>query len=462
MKRRTRRQKLAFFTFGVFLLVLAIFPWQFWVALQEELRLLEGDHHYVSIRYLLPVYVSADRDGILSLNGKPVSGSGSRISLRSPVRFSAERLGSVNLEFRLFGVIPLRQLTVNVLPETRLVPGGHSIGIKLHSEGVLVVGHHQVQGRDRTASPAKEAGIEVGDVILAIDGTLLQDANQVAEIIRERSVRKQALPFKIKRNKQIFTVNVRPLMCQETKQPRIGLYVRDSAAGVGTLTFYEPKTGIYGALGHVINDIDTNQPIETRDGQIVNADIVSIKAAKRGHPGEKTGVFQEGSDIAGTIEKNCAFGIFGRLQKIMPVPGEYGEAIPIALIPQVRTGRAEILTVLEGTTIERFEVEIQKVYRQSHPGDKGMIIEITDERLLEETGGIIQGMSGSPIIQDGRLVGAVTHVFVNDPKRGYGIFIEWMISESGILEETFIKAPPDGCFFFRIDNAKSTKRSHHC
>ena len=176
---------------------MAIFPWQFWVALQEELRLLEGDHHYVSIRYLLPVYVSADRDGILSLNGKPVSGSGSRISLRSPVRFSAERLGSVNLEFRLFGVIPLRQLTVNVLPETRLVPGGHSIGIKLHSEGVLVVGHHQVQGRDRTASPAKEAGIEVGDVILAIDGTLLQDANQVAEIIRERSA-KTSPSFKIK------------------------------------------------------------------------------------------------------------------------------------------------------------------------------------------------------------------------------------------------------------------------
>jgi len=436
VKRKFGRRQLALVTLGFMLLIFTAFPWRFWLSLQSELRLLEGDYHYVNIASPFSVYVRGDKDGVLALNGEPVSHRGSKLNLRSPIQFSAQGLGSVNLEFRLFGVIPLRQLTVNVLPEKELIPGGHSIGIKLHSEGVLVVGHHQVQGPDRTCSPAQEAGIEVGDVILAIDGVELQDANQVSQIIRERWVKKEKLTFNVKRNSNRFTVEVQPLMCLETHQPRIGLYVRDSAAGVGTLTFYDPETKIYGALGHVITDLDTNQPIEVREGQIVKANIINVKAARRGYPGEKTGIFQEDEDIEGTIEKNTMFGIFGRLTRKQAVKGEMREAIPMALISQVETGPAEILTVVEGTTIERFEIEIQRVYRQSRPGDKGMVIAITDERLLAETGGIVQGMSGSPIIQNGRLVGAVTHVFVNDPTRGYGIFAEWMVQEAEILDNT--------------------------
>ncbi|MGI6659446.1 MAG: SpoIVB peptidase [Dethiobacteraceae bacterium] len=432
MKRRWRRQRFALLLLGFLLLLAAVFPWRIWLAMQNEVRLLEGCQYYVNIASPLSIHVKGDKAGILTLNGSPVSAQSCKYNLSSPLQFSAQNLGSVNLEFKLFGVIPLRQLTVNVLPEKKLIPGGHSIGIKLHSEGVLVVGHHLVQGRGVSASPAKEAGIEVGDVLLAIEGTKLADANQVAEVINQHKD-KSILTFQVKRGERIFTAAVKPLLCQETNRPRVGLYVRDSAAGVGTLTFYDPQTQIYGALGHVITDVDTNQAIEIKDGEIVKASIVNIRAAQRGSPGEKTGVFQEGEDLAGTIEKNCQFGIFGRLSSIMPVQGSSSKALPIALASQVKPGPAQILTVLEGTTIESFDIEIQRVYNQSRPSDKGMIIEITDERLLEATGGIIQGMSGSPIIQNGRLVGAVTHVFVNDPTRGYGIFLEWMIAESGLL-----------------------------
>jgi stage IV sporulation protein B len=437
VKDHDRRQKLALAILGALLLVVAAFPWRIWVNLQNDVLILEGEQYYVNISSPLTVQVKGDKDGVLALNGYPISSEASSLSLLSPIQFSAQGIGSVNLEFRLFGLIPLRQLTVNVLPEIRLVPGGHSIGIKLHSAGVLVVGHHLVQGEGVSLSPAKEATIEIGDLILAIDGLVLEDANQVAELIAKRGTGQRTLVFEIKRGDQLLKKSVKPILCQETNRPRIGLYVRDSAAGVGTLTFYDPETQLYGALGHVITDVDTNQPIEVKDGKIVKANIVNVKAARRGVPGEKTGIFQETDEMLGNISKNSTFGIFGSLTQLGTVPGSSSYALPMGLMSQIKTGPAEILTVLEGDEIERFAIEIQRVYRQTKPSDKGMIIRVTDERLLETTGGIVQGMSGSPIIQDNRLVGAVTHVFVNDPTRGYGIFIEWMVLESGILTAAF-------------------------
>lgn len=432
MKNQYARQRVFLIFLGMLVLAVAAFPWRIWIN-SPDMRLLQGENRYINLASPLSVHIKGSRDGILSLNGNPLSTEASRISLRAPLLLGAEGLGSVDVEFRLFGVIPLRNLTVNVLPEIKLVPGGHSVGIKLHSEGVLVVGHHLVNSSTGSASPAKEAGIEVGDVILFIEGVKLQDANQVADIINRQGKAGRSPVFVIKRRNRQITTEVTPVLCRETGRFRIGLYIRDTAAGVGTMTFYDPLTGIYGALGHVINDVDTNLPIEVRDGRIVKANIVDIKAARRGQPGEKTGIFQEDMDIVGSIEKNCNFGIFGRLDNLSG-SGKYTRPLPIALMSQVETGPAKILTVLEGEKIESFAIEIQRVYNQSRPQDKSMIIRITDERLLNIAGGIVQGMSGSPIIQNNRLVGAVTHVFVNDPTRGYGIFIEWMIQESGMLE----------------------------
>jgi len=223
----------------------------------------------------------------------------------------------------------------------------------------------------------------------------------------------------------------RPLYSTADGAYRIGLYLRDSAAGVGTLTFYDPETRRYGALGHIILDSDTHQPINLSEGSIVKAKIINVKAAQKGQPGEKTGIFIDGS--LGNIEKNSPYGIFGEITDLHKPESPYPDPLPMALSTQVETGPAEILTVIDGETIDSYAVVIEKISYQASPADKGIVIRVVDEKLLQSTGGIIQGMSGSPIIQNGKLVGAVTHVFINDPTRGYGIFIEWMFQEAEIF-----------------------------
>ena len=203
----------------------------------------------------------------------------------------------------------------------------------------------------------------------------------------------------------------------------MGLYIRDSAAGVGTLTFYDPVTKKYGALGHVISDVDTQKPIVVHDGHIVRSSVTSIEKGSNGDPGEKLANFSGNRDTLGTIEKNSSFGIFGTLKNTTLKNNIYDEKMPITLSTHVKEGPAKILTVVEGETVEQFDIEIVSSIPQKEPATKGMIIKVTDPKLIEATGGIVQGMSGSPIIQDGKLVGAVTHVFVNDPTSGYGCHI---------------------------------------
>jgi stage IV sporulation protein B len=295
-----------------------------------------------------------------------------------------------------------------------------------------VVGHSPVQSSEQSLTPAKDAGIAVGDVILSINGAPVQSDSQVAEIIDISGREHHPADILIKRGNSRINKSVTPILCSETKRYRIGLYVRDSAAGVGTLTFYEPETSTFGALGHVITDNDTNQPIDCDKGKIVMAMVSGIQQGKRGQPGEKIGVFIEEDHVLGNIRKNSQFGIYGELTGALPNQ-LYSEAIPVASMSHVKLGPAEILTVIDGQTIERFSIEIQKINLQEAPEGKGMVIKVTDPRLLEITGGIVQGMSGSPILQNGKLVGAVTHVFVHDPSKGYGCFVDWMLMESGLV-----------------------------
>lgn len=420
---------------AIFLILFSIFlPLEIRIHLEDNIRIFEGQEHSYNIKFPLDLYIKADRDDILDINGSPISdeefcllGFHNDISLRGVSR------GNVNLEISLFkGLIPIRQLTVSVLPEMELVPGGHSIGIKLHEKGVLAVGFFYLKNGEGAFSPAEEAGILIEDVIVEVNDIAIDDIDMAADVIVRES-EKGDLRFTVKRKGKKIIINVRPFFCPETGGNRIGLYIRDTAAGVGTLTFYHPENDYYGALGHIITDLDTNAALEINDGMIVRADIVNIKMARKGQPGEKAGIFREGKDILGNIRKNCEFGIYGKLQNVGEYVTPYPDPIPLGLAVQVEPGSAELLTVVEGNRIESFEIEIERAVNKNTPGDKGIILRIVDEELLKLTGGIVQGMSGSPIIQNGCLVGAVTHVFVNDPTRGYGIYAEWMVKETDII-----------------------------
>jgi stage IV sporulation protein B len=391
-----------------------------------HLRIMEDETASLSVGF--PFTMTVNHQQTLRLE----STSG-RIALTRPVSIQPLHLGNATVEFRFLGLIPVRTVEVDVLPSLRLIPGGHSIGVVLHSQGVIVVGHSPIltgDGQDYT--PAKDAGIAVGDVIMAINGIPAQSDIKVAETIDNSGREGHTVDLLVKRGEQTVSISVSPILCSETRRYRIGLFIRDSAAGVGTLTFYEPKTNTYGALGHIITDGDTNQPIDCNRGKIVLATVSGIQQGKRGQPGEKIGVFIEEDRVLGDIRKNCQFGIYGELTAGVPNT-LYSEAVPVASMSQVQLGPAEMLTVVDGQTIEKFSIEIQRINLQDAPEGKGMVIKVTDPRLLEKTGGIVQGMSGSPIMQNGKIVGAVTHVFVHDPAKGYGCFVDWMLMESGLL-----------------------------
>lgn len=370
------------------------------------------------------------------------------------VTLTPAETGSFLVRFKLFGAIPLRTVNVAVLPPLQVLPGGHSIGVVLHSHGVLVVGYSPViTANGQALTPAKEANIAVGDTILMINGQPIHSDVQVADLIDAQGHAGQPAQLVVKRGGEELAVQVMPALCSETNRYRIGLFVRDSAAGVGTMTFYDQQSKLYGALGHVITDSDTNQPIDIEQGKIVAASVSGIQQGKRGHPGEKIGVFIDEDKVLGDIKNNTRFGIYGTLYGELPNE-VYPTPIPVGSMSQVTEGPAEMLTVLDDQKIERFSIEIQKVNWQESPEGKSMVIKITDPRLLAKTGGIVQGMSGSPIIQNGKLVGAVTHVFVHDPTRGYGVFIDWMLMEGGLIPHTANTAVRRlftfGSFFFAI------------
>jgi len=349
--------------------------------------------------------------------------------------FQTNRAGGAALEVKLFDRLPLKTVRVDVLPDIQLVPGGQSIGVELKSAGVMVVGHHEFENAAyNQVSPGKKADIQVGDIVVKLNGTPVQSAEQFTELIQAAGEKNEPVQLELLRGKERFHVRVEPEKNRISGKYQIGLFVRDSAAGVGTLTFYHPEKKVYGALGHIITDNDTQQPVLVGGGQILLSHVSSIQRGESGTPGQKRAFFYHDKPL-GNIEKNTPFGIFGRMEQI-PENGYTKDPMPVAYSEQVKKGPAEILTVVDGEKVEKYKIEIVDVFPQRYPATKGMIIRVTDPELLQKTGGIVQGMSGSPIIQDGYLVGAVTHVFVNDPTSGYATFIEWMLRDAGLLDDT--------------------------
>lgn len=344
--------------------------------------------------------------------------------------FYPQEPGTNELVYEVSG-FPVKKVNVDVLDDIQVIPGGQSIGVQLHTHGVLVVGHHLIDQGDSTLSPGEDSDIKVGDMILKVNGEELIEMSDLKPYVEEAGENGEPLKLTMKREEEVFETELEPILDKKDNEYKIGLYIRDSAAGIGTMTFFEPESSKYGALGHVISDMDTKKPIEIHDGTIVKSQVTSIDKGNNGIPGEKQARFSTHENKIGSITKNTPFGIFGELSETVQNE-KYDEPMPIALSHEVKEGPATILTVVDGEQVEEFDVEIVSSVPQKFPATKGMVVKITDPELLEATGGIVQGMSGSPIIQDDKIIGAVTHVFVNDPTSGYGVHIEWMLQDAGI------------------------------
>lgn len=301
--------------------------------------------------------------------------------------------------------------------ERMLVPVGHTIGIKLFAEGVVVIGLAEVDSQTGKATPGADCGLQVGDVIEEANGREVESSEQFAAILQCGGT----VDLAVNREGEDLNLAAEPVLGPDGTY-RLGAWIRDSMAGIGTVTFYDPETGAFGALGHGITDSDTGLLMPLGDGSVMNAQVKAVKQGTAGEPGELKGSFDLTRDM-GTLRANTAQGVFGTMEAWDFV--EEQTAVPVASRDQVHTGAATILSNVSGDIVDEYTIEVVRVLDGGTSQD--LLLEITDQRLLEATGGIVQGMSGSPILQDGRLIGAVTHVMVNNPERGYGIFIENML-----------------------------------
>lgn len=333
--------------------------------------------------------------------------------------------GTNSLNLNLFGTIPVKEVNVNVIPKTMVVPLGNAIGMKLYTKGVLVVGMSQIEtDKNEKKKPYENSGIEQGDTILEINNNIVGNTE---ELIKEvENSKGNTINIKYLRDDKTMQTDITPVKSKNTY--KIGLWVRDAAAGVGTLTFYEPSTNLFMALGHGISDIDTEEIVNIANGELVTANIVSITKGRKGYPGEIRGTIDEGKTI-GTIYKNTNFGVYGMVKNKNYLEADLTQEMEVAPRNEIKEGKAQIICQLENSAKKKYDIEIEKVYINNNQNNKSMLIKITDKELLEKTGGIIQGMSGAPIIQEGKFIGAVTNVLVNDPTQGYGVFADIMIKE---------------------------------
>lgn len=337
-----------------------------------------------------------------------------------------QTIGKLDYKLNLFGNIPLKNISVNVIPKTSVVPLGNAVGLKLYTSGVLVVGMSEIDGK----RPYENSGIEEGDMIVNIGEKAITCTADLVETVNH-SKGKQ-LEIEYVREGERKQTNITPIETAENEY-KLGLWVRDAAAGVGTVSFYDPQTKSFAALGHGILDIDTNQLLDIAKGDFVTTKIMAITKGTKGNPGKLQGSIENQTNI-GQIYKNTEFGIYGKLKTTSTLNINIADALEVATREEIQTGPAKIICTLANNQKKEYQVEIQKIYKNNNENNKSMLIKVTDKELIEKTGGIIQGMSGSPIIQNGKIVGALTHVLVNNPEMGYGVFADLMIKQMREIE----------------------------
>ena len=331
------------------------------------------------------------------------------------------KVSPVENDIKLLGIIPVKTTSIIQSKPKKVSVSGESFGIKLYTDGVIIVGIRDVETDKGNCNPAKEAGLEKGDIIIEINGKKVYSADSVTDILNDNNGNDYKIT--VKRNGNYKEFLLKPAYSSSQGCYKVGLWVRDSTAGVGTITYYDKSNNTVSALGHPIPDVDTNEIMPILDGEAVRATVTKIYKSKAGEAGSLCCEFT--NDIIGTLKKNCQSGIYGKYTCTLKNTYEYEVASPNEIV----RGPVQILCTIDSGKAKFYNAQISRIsYRENKKG-KNMVVKITDERLLEKTGGIVQGMSGSPIIQNGKLVGALTHVIVDSPEKGYAIFAQDMVDE---------------------------------
>ena len=382
------------------------------------LRVKAGENQILN--YQLPLVgevVEASESGVSNIPKDAI-----KIDLSREVTLNTDKSNKYLMNVKLFGFIPFKQVSIQVISDRELIPVGEPIGLYVKTDGLLVIGVGEFRGMDGlTYSPAKYI-LRSGDYIKEINGKPISDKEKFMDIIKKCDG--QNITLKIERNDQEMEVCIHPVK-NEDKEYKLGIWIRDNAQGIGTMTYIDAD-GRFGALGHGVSDVDTSTLMNLEDGTLYQTEIVSIQKGINGDPGELTGrIIYDESKILGDIDYNGQEGIFGQCNEEAEIMMDQ-DPIPIGLKQEIKIGEAQILCSVSGKS-EYYCIQITAIHLDNDNINKGIELRVTDSRLLDITGGIVQGMSGSPIIQDGKIIGAVTHVLVNDPTRGYGIFIENML-----------------------------------
>ena len=409
MKKTILKLLLVFFLLIIFTYVVAI------ENLPNQIVVFEGEN--ISLRTLFGFNIITDLETIETASTKATA--------------ITDNLGKATMKVSLFDSLVVKDINVEILPKTTVIPVGSIAGVKLYTNGVLVVGMSEIEGIDnKKYKPYENSGIKEGDMITEINNILIDSTEELIEVVNQA----QGNPVKIKyiQDEQTKECSIEPVKTTNLEY-KLGLWVRDSAAGVGTVSFYEPSAKTFGALGHGITDIDTGELINIASGEFVTTKILNIIKGESGNPGKIQGTVENQTNI-GKIYKNTQFGIYGKVDNLSSLNIDTSKEMQVALREEIKEGKATILCSLDNQNVQEYEIEIEKVYTENNYNNKSIKIKVIDDRLLEKTGGIIQGMSGSPIIQNGKFVGAVTHVLVNNPQEGYALFADMMVKQIRTVE----------------------------
>ncbi|MBH1940241.1 SpoIVB peptidase [Mobilitalea sibirica] len=413
----------------LFLLIINIFAIVFFAIytidkrIPDEIKILVGTEESFDFNMPVEANIETKDIGVISVNDLSVPSNQININLNRPFTLASSQTGQYKINLKLFGIFNFKNISLDVIDTFELIPCGTPIGIYVETDGILVLGSGRITGSDGLNYEPISNKLKSGDYILTINGYSVRNKEELINRIQECNG--EDITLLIRRNNEKVTVKISPI---ETPGGiyKIGAWIRDNTQGIGTLTFIS-SNGYFGALGHGITDIDTGLLMEIKKGSIYSADIMSIIKGKEGEPGELIGMIRQSDKYKlGDIKNNTYQGIFGNMNKnnsnlLNDKP------LKIALKQEVKKGKAYIRCTVEDK-VNDFEIEIESVDISNNNHSKGIILKITDERLLNLTGGIVQGMSGSPIIQNNKIIGAVTHVFIQDSTKGYGTFIENMVN----------------------------------